>query len=182
MWYAGRFMRFLFLLTSSLVIGGCGGSVLDVTPLGDSGTSDGSNAALESDAAVNDAGNAAAERDAGPLACPGPIDDAGFASLAELPISALCASGSGRLLRWTTPCDGSIAVVQPQGSDCLDVWLFDATTQTLQATASGCDLHAACTGSVAGFDFPTACFDGSISPQMTELCGEVTPPIDGGDR
>ena len=183
MWYAGRFMRFLFLLASSVVMGGCSGHVLDVTPLGDSGTSDdGPNPAVDGDAATSDASNAAAEQDAGRLACPGPIDDAGFASLADLPVSALCASGNGRLLQWTTPCEGSIAVLQPDGADCLDVWLFDATTHELQATASGCDLRVTCTGGITGFGFPTACFDGNVSPAMTELCNDASAPVVGGDQ
>jgi hypothetical protein len=108
--------------------------------------------------------------------CPQPIAaDAGVTSLDDLPVAALCAESPGRLIQWTTLCAGSIVVVQGQGVDCASYWLFDSATTKLQATAAGCNGAAVCTGGVAGFVFPTTCFNPTFSTAVVPLC-----PVDGG--
>lgn len=108
---------------------------------------------------------------AGAAACPGPLAaDAGLTSLDDLPIEALCAQSSGRLIRWSTPCAGSIVVVDGSGVDCASYWLFDATTGALQATANGCNAAPRCTGGVEGFRFPAACFTDAFTTDVVRLC------------
>ena len=130
--------------------------------------------------ACTDAGTGASdERDGGPAdtvsdpaACHGLIAaDAGVTGLDDLPVEQLCAMHLGiGLRRWGTPCEGSIVVLQGVGVDCANYWLFDATTKALQATASGCIAGPGCTGGVPGFVFPTGCFDGNFSTDVTDPC------------
>jgi hypothetical protein len=103
--------------------------------------------------------------------CPGPIaTDAGVTSLDDLPVQALCAESPGRLFRWTDACAGSIVVVLGEGVDCASYWLFDATTDALQATAHGCNVGPLCTGAVDGFRFPRECFSGDGPANIVKLC------------
>jgi hypothetical protein len=106
--------------------------------------------------------------DAAGASCPAPLGDAGFSSLETFPVNALCTNR--QLTEWITPCQGSIVVLAIQGRDCADYWLFDATTHALQATGHGCNLRAQCTAGIAGFVFPTSCFDGNFSTNVASLC------------
>ena len=101
--------------------------------------------------------NRAANEDAG-TTCSGPLGDAGFSSLAELPIAAICASSpqimGDSLLEFS--CGSWTLVVQSTGSDCENFWLFDATTGALEALGEGCE-EVPCTGAAPGFQFPSEC-------------------------
>lgn len=113
-----------------------------------------------------------ADSDANPTSCRSPIAaDAGVTGLDDLPIAALCADG-GRVIRWDGSCQGSIVVLQGQGVDCDEFWLFDAKTKALQATATGCLGGAFCTGGAPGFQFPSGCFNGAFGfpASATLLC------------
>jgi hypothetical protein len=100
----------------------------------------------------------------GDITCTGPLADAGFSSLADLPIAELCAansaqSGSG-LVEGTMPCGGTIMVSAGNGVDCYTWWLFDSTTGTLEASGGGCNTGLSCSGAAPGFSFPNQCFNG----------------------
>jgi hypothetical protein len=174
-------MKCIFRFGLLLVVGGCSGTATERPTPDGAGAADASHGAVRADAADGmDAGaDAEAEADAdtsdGRSTCPAAIDDAGFTSLSDLPIAALCTEGNGRVVEWTNSCEGSVAVVQGDGVDCQNVWLFDATTHALQATAFGC-LRLSCTGGVPGFAFPTTCFDGSFVPELESLCTDASAP------
>ncbi len=105
--------------------------------------------------------------------CTQPLPDAGFTSLADLPLASLCAASyNGQVVEGTPPCQGSIAVFTTSGVDCGGFFLFDATTGALQAVGSGCDGFEAfsCTGGISGFVYPYQCFDYGGWPQRTNLC------------
>jgi hypothetical protein len=123
--------------------------------------------AAEETSAVDSASN-----DAGPAVCKDPLAaDGGVTGLDDLPVAKLCAMPIGLgLLRWDSPCAGSIVVVQGVGVDCANYWLFNATTKALQATAYGCVAGPRCTGGAAGFEFPSSCFDGNFPTTITRLC------------
>lgn len=115
-----------------------------------------------------------------PAACRAPLAaDAGVTGLDDLPVAQLCAMHLGLgLRRWETPCEGSIVVVQGVGVDCANYWLFDATTKALQATAYGCVAGPRCTGGIPGFAFPTRCFDGTFSTNVTDPCAaDASVPV-----
>jgi hypothetical protein len=98
----------------------------------------------------------------------------GGPTLDDLQVTALdCTRGAG-VFRWA-PCAGSVLVVIGVGVDC-DSWtLYDGTTKAWQASGGGCNGLGRCYASVPGFVFPSACFDGTIQPVVTNLC-----TIDGG--
>lgn len=129
----------------------------------------GSSDAAEEASVVDSASNAA---DADPAACKDSVAaDGGVTGFDDLPVAKLCAMPIGLgLLRWDTPCAGSIVVVQGVGVDCANYWLFDATTKVLQATAFGCVAGPRCTGGTPGFKFPSSCFDGNFPTTTTRLC------------
>ena len=112
----------------------------------------------------------------GSIICSGPLPDAGFFSLASLPVAQLCAqSGAGGygagILVESMVCQGSIIVSSPTATDCGLFWLFDATTGALQAIGGGCNGGLACSGAATGFDFPSQCWSGWPSAAGgEELC------------
>jgi hypothetical protein len=180
-------MKCIFPFGVLFAVAGCSGAAAPPTG-GDDREVDASPAAVRADAAASDASDGAvgnegdassdasdvdAEEGDDALTCPTWVGDAGLTSLSDLAVPALCAAGNGRVVEWTTPCDGSIAVIQGEGVDCENVWLFDAMTHELQASASGC-LHVACTAGAPGFAFPTSCFDGSFTPEVVELCSDAS--------
>ena len=112
----------------------------------------------------------------GSITCSGPLPDAGFSSLADLPVAQLCAQsgvggyGAGIVVE-SMACQGSIIVSSPTATDCGSFWLFDATTGALQAAGGGCNGGLACSGAATGFDFPSQCW--STWPSASggeELC------------
>jgi hypothetical protein len=123
--------------------------------------------------------------DEGGVACTGPLRDAGFSSLANLPVAQLCAQagegGFGQgLLFESTPCQGLILVeLLPEGPDCGALWVFDARTGELQGAGFECDIFAqgyGCSGGIPGFRFPDACnplVDGGwqLTKQLCPLAG-----------
>jgi hypothetical protein len=126
--------------------------------------------------AGTDAGDAridtAADRAPDPAACHDPLAaDGGVTGLDDSFIAALCANG-GRVIRWDGSCQGSIVVLQGKGVDCDDFWVFDAKTNALQATATGCLGGAFCTGGAPGFQFPSGCFNNKFAfpTSATLLC------------
>jgi hypothetical protein len=135
------------------VLGGCGSSSPGGSG-GDAGSDSGSPNTQSPDAAAG--------------TCPAPIRDAGFTSLEDFPVDSVCTQE--RLIEWISPCQGSIIVVGGRGVDCSDYWLFDATTHDLQAEGHGCNVGAQCTEGIAGFVFPTSCFDGNFTTNVAYLC------------
>jgi hypothetical protein len=120
-------------------------------------------AACTSNPASNDAGTT----------CLGPLGDAGFSSLIELPVAALCASSAqvmgDEMLEWS--CGSWTLVVRGTGPDCGTFWLFDATTGALEALGQGCEGFV-CTGAAPGFQFPSECAPGTVEgpPPPINLC------------
>jgi hypothetical protein len=146
-----------------------GGQVFDANDSEDAGDSQG----------AEDTGDSATgDGEAGVASCSMPIAaDAGVTDLADIP--ALCGP-STELWQFTKPCSGSLVVTQGVGVDCNSFWLFDAATGKLQATASGCNGLAVCTGGVSGFRFPNECFDPNSGSEVSmRLCGDGG--LDAGD-
>jgi hypothetical protein len=139
-----------------------------LTACGSAAASSPSDAGTDADASTRDS-EYPPGYDASPMGtvitCSGPLQDAGFSSLADLPLAQLCAqsatasdSPGGLVLQSPAPCAGLIWVSSATGIDCSEFWLFDATTGALQASGNTCNAsYYACLGSVPGFTFPNQC-------------------------
>jgi len=135
----------------------------------------------------SDDGGAATGDDAGPdasdasdagVVCTGPLADAGFSSLSDMPVASLCAQSAEATLAAprlfeSQPCDGFVAVFQGLGVDCSALWVFDAATGALQATGQGCDRFPACNGAASGFTFPNECIDSAAWSHSINLCASA---------
>jgi hypothetical protein len=72
--------------------------------------------------------------------CTTPLGDAGFSTLAELPVAQICARlGSGQTLMKSDPCQGWVWVTETDGVDCASDWVFDPSGN-LQVFDTGCDV------------------------------------------
>jgi len=115
--------------------------------------------------------------DGGPW-CPGPLGDAGFSSLSELPLESLCAqsaaSGGGGVGESTIACQGFTLVVVSLGVEgCGSWWLFDATG-ALVAQGGGCIGDGpGCRAAVPGLQLPYQCFVNGGWPQKVSLCPDA---------
>jgi hypothetical protein len=118
--------------------------------------------------------------DGGPW-CSSPIGDAGFSTLAEVPVAELCQYSNVPNLNVAAyesafPCQGFMAVWAVNSSaDYSDVlwWLFDATTGELRAFGE----NGTCAGAVPGFQAPWQCFVYRGWPEATNLCGDAGPQV-----
>lgn len=138
------------------------------------GGADGTTGGSPDAASASDEGGGSGP-DGGPW-CPGPLPDAGFSSLADLPIASLCrGSYVNGLSESKRPCQGSIVVSISEGVDCGGWWLFDAKTGALEAVGGGCagGTGPGCTGAVAGLQFPYQCFLNGGWPESVELCSDA---------
>ncbi len=119
----------------------------------------------------------------GHVVCSGPLPDAGFSSLADLPIARLCGGAYGDLYESSPPpCQGLVLVTVATGVDTGDYWLFDATTGALVATGEGVDGTISCAGAVPGFQFPDPCFDnGGWDGPGIDLCDDAAADAAAGD-
>ena len=113
----------------------------------------------------------------GGVQCSSPLANPGFSSLAELPIAQLCAqSWMGlRNLVELAPCQGIIEVDNETGTDCGELWLFDAATGALVAAGNQCNGSVSCTAA-PGFRFPTGC----TGTGWTNLCPDSGSGDGGG--
>ena len=100
--------------------------------------------------------------------CTAPLPDAGFSTLAELPVAQLCAQSNGDLMQFGPPCQGSILVALPTNPG--QWWLFNASTGQLEATGGGDDGFVWCNGGISGFQLPYQCWWNGGWPQQTDLC------------
>jgi len=106
--------------------------------------------------------------------CSGSLD-AGFSTLADLPIATLCSQSvpnGGSVVE--LQCGSWTLVQQGFGGDCSLFWLF-ATSGALVATGNGCNTTASCTGAAPGFEYPSECIPTTVTEQQQELCAQ-----DGG--
>jgi hypothetical protein len=87
------------------------------------------------------------------ITCTSPLGDAGFSSLAELPIAAICAASYSGVAEFS--CEGWTVVTGAE-ADCTSIWLFDATTGALEALSDYVceDGEFACAAATPGFLFP----------------------------
>ncbi len=159
---------------AGLLLSGCGSST-STTPGRDAGLDGGPIDGTTVDTGDLDGGSPA--DGAGMVVCTGPLQDAGFSTLAELPIASMCAAsasisgyGSGSVTKGTEACQGTIIVHEQEGVDCEGFWLFSAATGALLATGGGCDIVLGCSGAVAGLQFPIQCFDNGGWFPYVELC------------
>ena len=103
-----------------------------------------------SNPASDDAGSDAA------IACTSPLRDAGFSSLAVLPLAAICQGDPAYHHVVESSC-GSWTLVSAGEADCNTFFLFDATTGALVALSNNwCEDEAlTCTAAAPGFQFPS---------------------------
>src|SRR5271165_1186150 len=94
-----------------------GGDAAVGMDVGNPGEGGGDDSTPADDATVGDAAPDIAYLETGPAGdastlakCSGPLADAGFASLAGLPLASLCASGYGQVWEGLPACQGSILV------------------------------------------------------------------------
>jgi hypothetical protein len=113
----------------------------------------------------------------GGVVCTGPLADAGFSSLANLPIAELCAdstrSGSGLVLEGTASCGGTTMISEGTGTDSYVWWLFESTTGALKASGEGSDTSLSSSSAAPGFSYPNECFNGFLTNPWApnrELC------------
>jgi hypothetical protein len=129
------------------------------------------------DAGAADGGDDGADLDAPDWGtwCSGPLPDAGFSSLADLPAATLCAESVGNDLSVSKlPCQGYLLASMSTGVDCGVWWLFEASTGALVAAGDGCNTLS-CSGAVPGFRVPYQCFvNGGWGPDVS-LCPDGGP-------
>jgi hypothetical protein len=114
--------------------------------------------------------------------CATTLDDAGFSSLADLPLADLCARVAGMdngSLTESTPCTGFKTVVLDDASDCSYFWLFDATSGLLVADGGGCDIYSSCNAR-PGVRFAMLCTSPPPPGTATDLCASSGASDAGG--
>jgi hypothetical protein len=177
-------------------------SVDDGVPAVDSAGAGPTDAAV-ADASVDDGVPAVDSAGAGPTdaspdsseggeTCPAGLPDAGFTTLADLPIAKLCAEsamaygGSYESVRESVPgagnpCQSSnlVIVLVDAGPDCGEFMLFDATTGALQAVGAECNGEPTCNGAVPGFSFPSQCFGPWAWIEQRDYCADGGTVNDG---
>jgi hypothetical protein len=158
--------------------GGSGDGQSDAGALQEGGSTPQDDGGVGADATINsqpDAGASPIDGQHGPdggLWCPGTLVDAGFSSLADLPIAQMCASASyHQVVESTLPCQGyNIVEVSDPLSSCAPWWLFDATG-ALVATGSRCGASVpGCSAAVPGLSFPYQCFINGGWLQVVGVC------------
>ena len=166
-----------------LLFTGCVGSLTCATGCGGSDTAHANGGFTNGDATAGNNGNGLDGSGDAPdwsTFCTGPLPDAGFSSLADLPIARLCAASFDDEVSESKPsCQGWRLVSAASGVDCGGWWLFDDATGALAAVGGGCNTDLACTGAVPGFQFPYQCFVNSGWTPTVDLCPDASPG-DGG--
>ncbi len=166
----------------ALLVAGCGSGGASPSP--DAGTSADSSAGGGADGGSDGASTDGPVSDASlHVVCAGPLPDAGFSSLADLPVARLCGGAYGDLIESSPPpCQGLVLVTVPTSADSGDYWLFDAATGALVATGSGDNGTLSCSGAAPGFQFPEACFEiGGWSGPGIDLCTDGAADAAAGD-
>jgi hypothetical protein len=113
----------------------------------------------------------------GSSSCLGPLGDAGFSTVPELPLASLCTEYLAHSV--TSQQCGSWTIVRQVSTDCDSFWLFDTATGALQAIGAGCVGADECTGAVPGFQYPNECLPVNLSGPEQQLC--TTPDAGGPD-
>jgi hypothetical protein len=158
------------------------GSVLAVAACSSSGIVAAQDAATvtSGDAAAVASQDAATSTEGG---CGTGVLDAGFSSVADLPIAKLCedsAFGGQTPMVFEFNCESWTVVQENRDTDCSSFWLFNTATGTLEAMAGGC-ITFACRALAPGVTFPSECIDpnGPSNGPARQLCAEP-PTSDAG--